>query len=109
VLENQTAIEVYDHCERLQGWKRSSQGLEIDFVVSHLRQTWPLECKATMDVKRTHLRGLIGYLKDYDLPVGIIVSLSPWKVFDTDDQRRIVNIPHYLLERLPGLLESIRS
>ena len=107
VLENQTAIEIHDHFDRLDGWKRSSQGLEIDFVVPQAQRTWPLECKATLDVKRTHLRGVLGYLERYDLPAGIVVSLGSWKEFTVRDSRRIINIPAYMLERLPDLLNDL--
>lgn len=103
ILENQTAIEIHDHWGELSGWKRSSQGLEVDFVIRDAGGTWPLECKAVAVVKGTHLKGMLSYLDEFDLPLGVVVSLAPQELIDRGG-RRVLNVPAYLLERLPDLL-----
>jgi predicted AAA+ superfamily ATPase len=110
VVENQTAIDIARHGLEVSGWKRSSSGNEIDFVVpSDTGEAVPVECKASLTINRRHLRGLSGYLDLYAQGKGTLVSLAPYVEIPSGDGRRIVNVPVYLLERLPALIGMRRG
>ncbi len=105
VIENQTAIDLARQGIELCGWKRSSSGNEIDFVMAaEAGQAVPVECKASLGVNRRHLRGLLGYFELYAQRQGALVSLAPYAELSGGPGRRIANVPVYLLERLAGLL-----
>ena len=101
VIENQTAIELSRHFERIQGWKRSPSGGEVDFVVKKDGTTFPIECKASLNIGKRHLRGISEYLRRYDMSLGFTLSLAPYQVFRLDNGRNIVNLPFYSVESLP--------
>jgi len=96
ILENQVAIGLHHHQGSLEGWKRSSSGSEMDFVSGGSNQRCPIECKAALVVKLTHLKGLRAYLEHYGLSQGTVVSFAPYREYDIDG-RIIVNVPAYLL------------
>ena len=52
------AIELARGGQPLAGWKRSSAGSEIDFIVKTGPATVPVECKASISVNLRHMRGL---------------------------------------------------
>lgn len=106
VVENQVAIELADRFGELAGWKRSSAGVEIDFVCRVDDRIVPVECKAVLAVKQTHTRGLIEYLHQYGEPLGVLISFAPLGVVQTSGQARILNVPLYLAERLPELIRA---
>lgn len=106
VVENQTAIDIARQGLEVSGWKRTSSGNEIDFVVSSEgRKAVPVECKASLTINRRHMRGLLGYLEFYSQSRGVLVSLAPYMVTRYRDGRSIVNVPAYLLARLPALID----
>jgi len=106
VLENQVAVDIARQGVELAGWKRTSSGNEIDFVVPSARgEAVPIECKASLTINRRHMRGLSGYLDLYSQCRGALVSLAPYAKVLSRNERRVVNIPAYLLERLPELIE----
>lgn len=94
ILENQVAIAIHHRSRALSGWKRSSSGSEIDFVDSVDGVQTPVECKAALDIKLTHLKGLRAYLEHYGLERGVVVSFAPYREFSVDG-RTIVNVPAY--------------
>ena len=94
ILENQVAIAIHHRSGNLQGWKRSSSGSEIDFIDTVDGVPTPIECKAALDIKLTHLKGLRGYLEHYGLERGVVVSFAPYREFRVDG-RVIVNVPAY--------------
>ncbi len=106
VVENQTAIDIARQGIELSGWKRTSSGNEIDFVVPSVGgKAVPVECKASLTINGRHLRGLLNYLDFYTQARGVLVSLAPYAEMGRGDERRLVNVPAYLLERLPALIE----
>jgi predicted AAA+ superfamily ATPase len=105
VVENQMAIDIARQGIQLSGWKRASSGNEIDFVVPAAGgKAVPAECKASLTINKRHMRGLSAYLDLYSQSEGALVSLAPYAVTTCKDERRIVNVPAYLLERLPALV-----
>jgi len=104
IVENQVAVELADRFGELAGWKKSSAGLEIDFVCRIADRVVPVDCKATLQLKRTHLRGLLNYLSIHDQPLGVMVSFAPLEVVEGREGGRILNIPLYLAERIPELV-----
>ena len=107
VVENQTAIDIARQGFEVSGWKRTSSGNEIDFVIpGEGGMMVPIECKASLTINRRHMRGLSGYLKLYSQSKGALVSLAPYMVTPNRDRQSIVNVPAYLLERLPALIDG---
>jgi uncharacterized protein len=94
ILENQIAIDIHHLTGSLQGWKRSSSGSEIDFVVEAGTRRYPVECKAALNIKLTHLKGMRAYMDRYGLAQGVTVSLAPYSEIHVDD-RKVLNIPAY--------------
>ena len=94
VLENQIAVDIHHLTGSLQGWKRSSSGSEIDFVVENSDRRYPVECKVALDIKLSHLKGMRAYLDRYDLHEGVAVSLAPYREIHID-QHKIFNVPAY--------------
>lgn len=104
IVENQVAIELAGRQEPLAGWKKSSAGVEIDFVPKIGEQVVPVECKAALQAKRTHLRGLFAYLRFYEQRTGVFVSFAPYEEINGPGGAKIVNVPLYLAEVLERLL-----
>ncbi len=44
-----------------------------------------------------------GYLRLFSLRIGVVVSLAPYSVTPIAGGQHIVNVPAYLVERLPQL------
>lgn len=99
VLENQLAIDLMRLHGGVSGWKRSSAGTEIDFVLKGAEGSVPIECKAALVVNKRHLKGLADYLGLYSLPRGYVVSFAPGAHIDIE-QRVIWNIPAYRAEAI---------
>ena len=70
------AIELARGGQPLAGWKRSSAGSEIDFIVKTGPATVPVECKASISVNLRHMRGLIAYLRSHGQRRGYVASLA---------------------------------
>lgn len=90
----------------LSGFKKSAAGMEIDFVAKIAERTVPIECKAALKTKETHLTGLKTYLREYGLGLGVIVNAAPFEI-RYYDFGKIVTVPIYALEALPEILDSI--
>jgi predicted AAA+ superfamily ATPase len=103
-LENQCAIDLSRFSEKVTGWKRSSSGCEIDFIVKKRDMPVPVECKASLKLDRKHLRGLLAYMSEYKVGTGILVSLAPYQQIDVPETGTIMTIPAYLLEALDRFL-----
>ncbi len=103
VVENQTAIALADLPGGLTGWKRSPSGAEIDFVIKGAGQSLPIECKATQEIKGTHLAGLGRFLDHFDEKLGCVVSFAPGGETQLKSGRRVQHLPLYSVEQLPEL------
>ena len=104
IIENQVAIELARNTSDLNGWKKSPSGMEIDFILRHKDVIVPIECKAATRIKKTHLKGILSYLKTYDQKKGVVVSLSPYEHIDYDGGFTVVNIPLYMAESIWDLI-----
>jgi len=79
-------------------WRKAgSSDTEVDFVVDlpGRRAKVPIECKATLTVKRRHLRNVLHYLAATGQSFGILVSAAPLQTFEADG-RTVLNLPVYL-------------
>ncbi len=97
VLENQIAVDLVRSTDAVSGWKKSSVGTEIDFVLKGKATSIPVECKAALKISKRHLKGVADYLGLYSLPRGYIVSFAPRTSIDFE-HRTIQNIPAYFAE-----------
>ena len=95
ILENQVACDFSAWDFGLAGWKKSSSGMEIDFVIKHEDQICPVECKAALRINRTHFKGTMEYLRLHKLTTGCIISFAPFQRVEIDGQV-IFNIPAYM-------------
>lgn len=100
VIENHVAVELARRGKPLHGWKKSSVGTEIDFVVSAPDRVTPIECKAALSINLRHTKGMADYLKIYGLSLGVIVSLAPEGKLALPMGGTVHNLPAYLAERL---------
>ncbi|MBD3343814.1 MAG: AAA family ATPase [Chitinivibrionales bacterium] len=104
VVENQTAIDLSRFGSVISGWKKSSSGTEIDFIIKKNDITYPVECKASIKVKGSHLAGIRNYMHLYSVKTGFIISLAPYEKIVQKDGLTIYNIPLYLVGKLFSLL-----
>lgn len=95
VIENQTAVDLVSMGFDISGWKKSPSGMEIDFVVKRRKHTIPIECKATLQLNKKHLKGLIEYLNLHQLSTGVVVSLTPLQRIESHG-KTIFNLPLYM-------------
>jgi len=100
IIENQVGIELSRAGLPIYGWKKSSSGVEIDFVQQGQERNVSIECKSALSVNLKHARGLCEYMRIYDQDVGVIVSLAPQCILDLSGGGRILNVPVYLVERV---------
>jgi uncharacterized protein len=100
IIENQVAIELARQSTELHGWKKSPSGMEIDFIIRHGDNLLPIECKVSTKIKKTHMKGILSYLRLYNQKKGIVVSLSPYESIQLDGGFEIVNLPLYMAERI---------
>jgi len=100
VIENQTAIELSRNGESLSGWKKSSTGTEIDFIVKTGQGAIPVECKAALKIKGSHLKGLLDYMNLYQISTGYTISLAPFEQLKNTNDKTVINIPLYSAETL---------
>jgi predicted AAA+ superfamily ATPase len=103
-LENQCAIEISRSGETVNGWKKAPSGSEIDFIVKKRDVTVPLECKTSLKFDKKHVRGLTAYMAKYNVGVGILASLAPYKQIDVSPAGKIINMPIYMLEALDRII-----
>jgi len=99
VLENQVAVDLIRVLGSVSGWKKSSSGTEIDFVIKRGEGSIPIECKTTLSVNNRHLKGVFDYLALYSVPKGYTVSFAPRTSIEVE-HRTIENVPAYLTESI---------
>ena len=78
--------------------------MEIDFIFRQGDVIVPIECKAATRIKKTHLKGILSYLRMYDQKKGIVVSLSPYEHIYCDGGFEVINIPLYMAESIWDLI-----
>lgn len=103
ILENYVAIHLKMMDPELAGWKKSSAGSEIDFIIKLNNRTIPVECKASLQTKDTHLKSLKEYMQTYQLDLGVITNAAPFEK-RTYPFGTIISLPLYAIEALPLLV-----
>lgn len=95
LIENSVLLELTSglgYLKNITGWKRSSDSdKEVDFISNG---NLPIEVKATLKIQNKHLRGIVEYLKLYDLEKGVVISGDKFKVLEVD-AKKIINLPVY--------------
>ena len=76
---------------------------EIDFIQKTHNQIIPIECKAALKTKESHLTGLKKYMQEYTLDVGVVVNAAPFEK-RTFPFGAIFACPLYAVEALPEIL-----
>ncbi len=109
VIENVVANALVAFLDTLTGWKKASSGSEVDFVVKMGGHTFPVECKAALKIKNSHLYGVQDFLKIHSLKIGVIISLAPFEIRDLSDRQKVVLVPLYLVDFLKEILHGIKS
>jgi uncharacterized protein len=107
IIENQIAIDLTRNGKNIFGWKKSSSGTEIDFIIQELGTAWPIECKASSSLKNSSLRGPLDYLNYYKVKYGFIVSSAPYERRPFRDGYHVVNIPLYSSEYIREIIKNI--
>lgn len=97
LLENFLANVLSAGNQAITGWKKSSSGSEIDFVVKYHSQLVPMECKAALTLKNSHVGGVRDFMKIYKTPLGIVAGLAPFEM-RTMAEGKIMSLPLYLAE-----------
>lgn len=80
-------------------WKKGNNtDIEIDFVMdsASLNKKIPIECKATLNLKRKHYKNILHYLNITGEKTGITVTAAPISRTKTDTGHTIINLPVYL-------------
>lgn len=99
IIENAVATVLLTETHSLSGWRKSASGSEVDFVMHEGSTAIPIECKSAMAIKGSHLGGVRDFMTIHDVPVGIVVSLSPFEKRNLADGRRMMCMPLYAMER----------
>ena len=105
LFENAVLLSLHEGAsakKRIGTWRKSSaSAIEVDFVMDavDLGIKIPLECKATLQVKRRHTESLMAYLRATRQQVGILVSASPLGIVYRGEGICILNVPVYLATR----------
>jgi predicted AAA+ superfamily ATPase len=107
VIENQAAVDLSREGGKLAGWKKSSSGTEIDFVLKVGERSVPVECKAALEIKGKHLEGVTNYLRQYGQPTGIIVSLARYQQIDCGNGMTVLNVPLYATEKVRKVIAAM--
>lgn len=107
LVENMVMSVLIQEGGSLSGWKKSSSGSEIDFVCKIGDAIVPMECKAAVTLKNSHLGGVFDFMEQYKSPFGMVVSLAPYETRKLRDKMRVVNIPLYLVEQWKSLVQQV--
>ena len=103
IFENMAAFYMVHWDQRLTGWKKAPAGMEVDFIARFGEKTIPIECKAALKTKESHLTGLKKYMQEYTLDVGVVVNAAPFEK-RTFPFGAIFACPLYAVEALPEIL-----
>jgi len=109
IIENMTLIGLAENFADISGWKKSSSGSEVDFVIKKQNMILPFECKSAGSIKNSHLYGLRDYMEIYNLSVGIVVSLAPLEFRKINKNHSVLILPLYLVEYWEILLRLFKN
>ncbi len=70
---------LWDSSSEISGWKKSSSGTEIDFVIKKNKKMIACECKSSSEIKSQHLTGVLDFLDFYNLQEAHVFSFAPWQ------------------------------
>lgn len=104
LVENVVSQVLIHHSHELSGWKKASSGSEVDFVMPWRESVIPIECKATMKVKNTHLSGIRDFMKRHRVTKGMLVALAPFEIRKFSSEEEIIILPLYLMEHWQELV-----
>lgn len=96
VLENYLALALHLQTKNIQGLKLA-KNVEVDFLYSKNHKTIPLECKAALKSKHTHIRSLKDACESMKLKQGILFNLAHPQEYNFDSYT-IYTLPLYLAE-----------
>jgi hypothetical protein len=88
--------------KKIGTWRKNAGStVEVDFVMDAVEMGLkiPVECKATLAVKRRHAEGVVDYLRTTRQSIGVLVTASPSEVTYRDEGCCVLNIPVYLASR----------
>ena len=97
-------ISVFGILHNIQGWKKSSQGAEVDFIWRKDKKALPIEIKSSLKFSRRSLKGVELFLDASKQDIGFVVSAAPFKKL-TLGKRQLYNLPVYLAE--PLVIDSL--
>lgn len=106
IIENQVAITLNHKFLTLDGWKKSSTGTEVDFIVKYNNCVTPIECKAALTIKNVHLRGIKNYMVNYKAKLAVVVSLAPFEIINVKDVGTVINLPLYLIDSIAEVIKE---
>ncbi|MBU4484187.1 AAA family ATPase [bacterium] len=104
LIENATLLSLIENYTDVSGWKKSSSGSEVDFIIKKETRIIPFECKSVHSIKNSHLYGLRDYMEIYNIPVVIVVSLAPLEFRKINKDHSVLILPLYLVEYWEELL-----
>ena len=81
--------------------KSINTDIEVDFILDSERHQLkiPIECKASLQLKRKHSRNVINYLRGSGQKTGFVVSAAPLNRIITEEGFTVINLPVYLATR----------
>src|SRR3989339_286134 len=106
IIENFVAFHLVNLGFDLCGFRKNAVGLEIDFVIKRGPVAIPLECKASLRSKDTHLKGLKIYMREFEQKIGVLLRLAPFEIHKFS-AGTIIRLPVYAIEALPLLLDRV--
>ena len=109
IIENMTLLGLTETFADISGWKKSSSGSEVDFIVKKGTKIIPFECKSAQSIKNSHLYGIRDYMEIYDISIGIVISLAPLEFRKINKDHRVLILPLYLVEYWEELLSLLKK
>jgi predicted AAA+ superfamily ATPase len=83
-------------------WRKDARSaVEVDFVMdaAEFGLKIPIECKATLAVRRRHAESVSDYLRTTRQSFGVLVTAAPLEVIPCGEGCRVLNVPAYLATR----------
>ncbi len=108
LIENVALLNIIEDAPELSGWKKAASGSEVDFVVKHEDSVLPIECKAAITVKNSHMGGVRDFMRIYNLPFAIVVGLAPFEVRVLPEGKKVLILPLYLIEYWREIIDELK-